>query len=264
VCTLPRSTRSPVSLPAARNREPSGYLFADCVLDTQLYALSRAGRPIPLRPKAFHALRYLLEHRDHLVTKDELCARVWPAQFISDATIESCIKRIRQAIGDTGLAQALIQTRRGYGYRFVGVVEERFDAPLAPETTARLSMPLIAPVQNDARVEPTGPGEEPETPRSGTASPAPHAPVAPVSMVRDAAHSERKLVTLLACTPSPPAALGACVELDALHSQMRTLYALAQREVDRYGGTIHSIAGVRLLAIFGARLPRKITRGERC
>ena len=78
------------------------YVFADCLLDTQLYTLSRAGRAIPLRPKAFHVLRYLLEHRDHLVSKEELCAHVWPAQFISDATIEGCIKRARQAIGDTG------------------------------------------------------------------------------------------------------------------------------------------------------------------
>ena len=82
-------------------------MFADCLLDAQLYALYRAGLPVPLRPKAFHVLRYLLEHRDRLVTKDELCAHVWPAQFISDATIESCVKQVRQAIGDTGRAQAL-------------------------------------------------------------------------------------------------------------------------------------------------------------
>src|SRR5207247_8232648 len=40
--------------------------------------------------------------------------------------------------------------------------------------------------------------------------------------------------------------------LDALHHQMRTLYTLAQEEVRRYGGTIHHMAGTRLLAIFGA------------
>jgi len=121
VFTLRRSTRSPVTDPAVRDRRTAvRYIFADYLLDTRLYTLYRAGLPIPLRPKAFHVLRYLLEHRDHLVTKDELCAHVWPAQFISDATIESCIKRVRQAIGDTGRAQALIQTRRGYGYRFVG------------------------------------------------------------------------------------------------------------------------------------------------
>jgi DNA-binding winged helix-turn-helix (wHTH) protein len=58
---------------------PMRYVFADCLLDTQLYTLYRAGLAIPLRPKAFHVLRYLLEHRDHLVSKEELCAHVWPA-----------------------------------------------------------------------------------------------------------------------------------------------------------------------------------------
>src|SRR5262245_17605792 len=120
---VPRPTRSPVTDQAVRDRRtPARYLFANCVLDTQIYALYRAGLAIPMRPKAFQVLLYLLERRDQLVTKDDLCARVWPGQFISDATIESCVKHVRQAIGDTGRAQAFIQTRRGYGYRFVGAV----------------------------------------------------------------------------------------------------------------------------------------------
>ena len=139
------------------------YVFADCLLDTQLYTLSRAGRAIPLRPKAFHVLRYLLEHRDHLVSKEELCAHVWPAQFISDATIEGCIKRARQAIGDTGRTQQLIQTRRGYGYRFVGAVEERPEAPPAQAPTGTLRLAPAAPTPDDThrRPDPTRlPGED--------------------------------------------------------------------------------------------------------
>ncbi len=96
------------------------YVFADCVLDTVLATLHRAGRAIPLRPKVFHLLQYLLEQRAHLVAKDTLCAQAWPGQYISDTAIEGCIKLARQAIGDSGRAQRLIQTRRGYGYRFVG------------------------------------------------------------------------------------------------------------------------------------------------
>ena len=62
------------------------YVFAECVLDTRLYTLHRAGTAMRLRPKVFQVLRYLLEQRDHVVSKDELCAQVWPGQFISDAT----------------------------------------------------------------------------------------------------------------------------------------------------------------------------------
>src|SRR5215510_13105806 len=124
------------------------YVFADCLLDTQLYTLSRAGRVIPLRPKAFQVLRYLLEHRYHLVSKEELCAHLWPGQFISDATIEGCIKRARQAIGDTGRAQQLIETRRGYGYRFVGAVEEQPAVPSIQEATVPRRLAPAAPPQD--------------------------------------------------------------------------------------------------------------------
>jgi DNA-binding winged helix-turn-helix (wHTH) protein len=54
------------------------YVFAECVLDTRIYTLHRAGMVIRLRPKVFHVLQYLLEHRDHVVSKDELWAQVWP------------------------------------------------------------------------------------------------------------------------------------------------------------------------------------------
>jgi DNA-binding winged helix-turn-helix (wHTH) protein len=180
------------------------YIFADCLLDTQLYTLSRAGQAIPLRPKAFQVLRYLLEHRDHLVSKEELCAHVWPAQFISDATIEGCIKRARQAMGDTGRAQQLIQTRRGYGYRFVGAVEERpMAAPAqAPAVTLRLSP--ATPPQHDTpwRPDPARlPGEDSIASGPGAVSPAPRSSLAPrtapVSTVQSVPGGERKLVTLL-------------------------------------------------------------------
>ena len=186
------------------------YVFADCLLDTQLYTLSRAGRAIPLRPKAFHVLRYLLEHRDHLVSKEELCAHVWPAQFISDATIEGCIKRARQAIGDTGRTQQLIQTRRGYGYRFVGAVEERPEAPPAQAPTGTLRLAPAAPTQDDTprRPDPARlPGEDSVASGAGAASPAPRSSLAPrtapAAPVQGVPGGERKLVTLLGCTPGP-------------------------------------------------------------
>src|SRR5215831_1727717 len=120
------------------------YAFADCVLDTQLYTLTRAGTTRPLRPKVFQVLQYLLTHRDRVVSRDELCAQVWPEQFISEATLESCIKRTRQAIGDSGQAQQRIQTLRGYGYRFLGVVEEQ-PALLPAQATAAPLYPSSAP-----------------------------------------------------------------------------------------------------------------------
>ena len=210
------------------------YVFADCILDTRLYTLHRGGTAMRLRPKAFHVLQYLLEHRDHVVTKDELCAQVWPGQFISDATLEGCITLARRAIGDNGQGQRLIASRRGYGYRFVGIVQE----------------------------EAVQPPEEPRTLGVGEGAYGPALSSPPVASsqgtpVQSVPEGERKLVTLLSCTLVAAPGGQASVDLEALHGQMRTLYALAQREVRQYGGTIQQVAGDRLLAVFGAPLAQE-------
>jgi DNA-binding winged helix-turn-helix (wHTH) protein len=95
------------------------YVFADCVLDTQRCVLSRDGRVIALRPKVFRVLWYLLTQPARVVPKHEVAAQVWPDAFTSDAVIESTIKAVRQALGDSGRTQRYIQTLRGYGYRVV-------------------------------------------------------------------------------------------------------------------------------------------------
>ncbi len=109
------------------------YLFGDCRLDTQLYTLQRGAQTTRLPPRVFKVLHYLLEQRDRVVSKDELCAQVWPDQFIANTTLEGVIRLVRRATGDTGQTQRIIQTSHGYGYRFVAPVEQRSsDADQAP------------------------------------------------------------------------------------------------------------------------------------
>ena len=101
------------------------YVFGDCTLDTQRYVLHRANQATSLRPKAFHVFLYLLMHRDRVITKQELAEQIWPDQFISDAVLENTIRAVRRALDDSAHTQRYIQTLRGYGYRFVAMVEER-------------------------------------------------------------------------------------------------------------------------------------------
>ena len=84
--------------------------------------------------KMFQVLAYLLAQHDRVVPKDELLSHVWPDQFISDETLSTCITELRQALGDSGQRQGLIQTRRGIGYRFI-----------APVTAVATPLPLLAP-----------------------------------------------------------------------------------------------------------------------
>lgn len=101
------------------------YRFADFELDTALFQVRHQGQVESVQPQVFDVLRYLIEHRDRIVSKDELLEQVWSGRFISDATLSSRIKACRQLIGDSGDRQALIRTVRNRGFRFVGQVEVR-------------------------------------------------------------------------------------------------------------------------------------------
>ena len=98
------------------------YRFGAYTLDTQSHQFRQDGRRVPLRPPVLHVLTYLLEHRDTVVSKDALIVQVWPGQSISDETLSTCITAARRAVGDSGQAQQVIQTRHSHGYRFVATV----------------------------------------------------------------------------------------------------------------------------------------------
>jgi DNA-binding winged helix-turn-helix (wHTH) protein len=139
------------------------YQFGDCILDTERHQLQRAGQSVRRRPKVFQVLLYLLEHRDRTVLKQELCEQVWPQQFISDATLESTVRAVRQAIGDSGRGQQLIQTVYGYGYLFIAAMEEFADLPaaLADKTPGVRPDAVAAPPQDPSDVAPLLPGQGP-------------------------------------------------------------------------------------------------------
>jgi predicted ATPase/DNA-binding winged helix-turn-helix (wHTH) protein len=121
------------------------YVFGDYTLDTQCYELRREGIRIPLRPKVFQVLTYLIEQRHRMVTRDELLAQVWPNQCVGEETLTSCVKAARRAMGDSGQAQCVIQTVHGRGLRFVAEVTVT-DMPLASLTTPSSSTqpPVLA------------------------------------------------------------------------------------------------------------------------
>ena len=104
------------------------YLFDDYTLHTQLYELRYAGAPCPLEPQVLDMLLYLIQHRDRVVSRQELLDHIWPERFISETSLDHRLMQVRQAIGDSGQRQCRIKTLRGRGYRFVAAVEERLAA----------------------------------------------------------------------------------------------------------------------------------------
>jgi TolB-like protein len=98
------------------------FVFGDCVLDPDRRELSRGAEVITLGPQVFDLLLYLVEHRERVVSRDNLLDTVWKGRIVSESTLASHINAVRNAIGDSGQEQRLIRTIARKGFRFVGDV----------------------------------------------------------------------------------------------------------------------------------------------
>ena len=110
-----------------------GLAFGDLELDLGTFELRRAGQRVPMEPQAFDVLVYLAQHRDRVVSKEELMDQVWGGRFVSESAVTSRIKQVRRAVGDDGQRQSVITTLHGRGYRFVAPTT---DQPAAPTDLA--------------------------------------------------------------------------------------------------------------------------------
>jgi predicted ATPase/DNA-binding winged helix-turn-helix (wHTH) protein len=119
--------------------------FADFELDTAMFELRCGGRPVPVEPQVFDVLAYLVRHRDRVVTKTELLDEIWGDRFVSESTLTSRIKNVRQVLDDDGRRQRWIKTVHGRGYRFTA------DATPVTESDGRADAgpPRDAPVPHN-------------------------------------------------------------------------------------------------------------------
>jgi TolB-like protein len=100
------------------------YYFEDCVLDTDRRELRRKSSLVAVEPQVFDLLVHLLQHRERVVTRDDLLAAVWHGRIVSESALANRINAARSVIGDTGNQQRLIKTLPRRGVRFVGAVHE--------------------------------------------------------------------------------------------------------------------------------------------
>jgi pimeloyl-ACP methyl ester carboxylesterase/DNA-binding winged helix-turn-helix (wHTH) protein len=109
--------------------------FGRYVLDTARFELLKDGAPLAVEPQVLDLLRYLVEHHDRLVTRDELFDTIWTGKTVSEAALSSRIKAARGVIEDSGPRQEWIKTVHGRGFRFIGPVTTEPD----PEIAAAIS-----------------------------------------------------------------------------------------------------------------------------
>jgi DNA-binding winged helix-turn-helix (wHTH) protein/tetratricopeptide (TPR) repeat protein len=98
-------------------------------LDVANQCLWRGDTRVPLMPKPFAVLQYLVEHPGRLVTHDQLLAAIWPDTYVQPEVLRRYILEIRRALGDRAEAPRFVQTFPKRGYQFIAPVVDDSVAP---------------------------------------------------------------------------------------------------------------------------------------
>ena len=97
----------------------SRFEFGDVVADFAAGQVYKRGEPATLAAKELQLLRYLIDRRDAVVSRDELLQNVWEYQSeVSSRTVDVHVAWLRQKLEDNPQSPQHIHTVRGVGYRF--------------------------------------------------------------------------------------------------------------------------------------------------
>jgi TolB-like protein/DNA-binding winged helix-turn-helix (wHTH) protein/tetratricopeptide (TPR) repeat protein len=121
------------------------FALGEFTLDPAARELRRGAEPVPLANLPFRVLVHLVEHRDRVVTRDELIERFWDGKDVYDDTLRKCMAAVRKALGDSAAAPHYVETRHREGYRYVGPCAEvtALDEPAALEVETTRAVGII-------------------------------------------------------------------------------------------------------------------------
>lgn len=135
--------------------------FGSFEVDLRAGELRRNGRKIKIQNQPFQILAMLLERPGEVVTREEMRARLWPAEtFVDfDHGLNSSVRRLRDALSDSAQKPKYVETLGRRGYRFIFPIERNgaSNNPSAREVAHRTAtvVPIsLAPEQTDDDLEP--------------------------------------------------------------------------------------------------------------
>lgn len=130
------------------NQTATRITFGDYEVDLRTAELRKHGRKIRLAGRPFQIFAMLLDRPGEMVTRDEIRNKLWGADtFVDfDHGMNSAIRKLRGALGDTAAKPRFIETLARRGYRFIATVERVETTSLRPDPVAESPDP--APVSN--------------------------------------------------------------------------------------------------------------------
>jgi len=97
------------------------YSFGDVEVDFKCYKAVKAGGPLELSPREYRLLKFFIEHRGEVVTRDQLLDAVWGYDTIPfTRTVDTHIAKLRKKIEESPADPQYLVTVHRLGYRFTG------------------------------------------------------------------------------------------------------------------------------------------------
>lgn len=88
--------------------------FDDIIINLKNHTVKKNEKEIPMTPKEFDLLVFLVKNDDQVFSRDKLLSRIWGYEFSGDTrTVDVHVRRLRKKVGEN-----LIKTVRGVGYKF--------------------------------------------------------------------------------------------------------------------------------------------------
>ena len=88
-------------------------------LDEDAHVAQGDNGPLDLTPREFELLASLMKHAGKVVSREDLLRDAWGWEFLTETkTVDTHIKRLRDKIEQAGYDPGMVETVRGYGYRF--------------------------------------------------------------------------------------------------------------------------------------------------
>ena len=112
--------------------------FGGFVIDVRAAELYRRGKKVKVQHQPMQVLLALVERPGDVVTREELRERIWSADTFVDFehSLNTAIKKIRQALGDRAKKSKYVETLPRRGYRFLAPVEISDSAAITKNETA--------------------------------------------------------------------------------------------------------------------------------
>jgi TolB-like protein/DNA-binding winged helix-turn-helix (wHTH) protein len=99
--------------------------FGEFEVDLRQASVRRNGTPVAIQEKPLQLLLALLDQPGQLVSRDELCSRLWPGDSFGafEDGLNTAVRKLRLALGDSVEVSQFIETVPKRGYRFIAPIK---------------------------------------------------------------------------------------------------------------------------------------------